>query len=59
MKVVSSGDLNRPAELQKGIEEGWLTPATARTRQVVTPIKPNKSGKSTTELLRESRAERF
>lgn len=39
--------------------EGWLTPATACVRQVVTPIKPKKVGKSTIELLRESRAERF
>lgn len=51
--------IERPAYLKKGIHEGWLTPATARTRQVVTPIKPRKSGKSTTKLLRESRAERF
>jgi prevent-host-death family protein len=50
---------DRPAYLKKGIQEGWLTPSTARIRQVVTPIKPKKTGKSTTELLRESRAERF
>ena len=51
--------IERPAYLKKGIQEGWLTPSTARTRQVVTPIKPKKIGKSTTELLRESRTERF
>lgn len=51
--------IKRPAYLTKGIEEGWLTPATGHTLQTMTPIKPKKAGKSTTELLRESRAERF
>jgi len=51
--------VKRPAYLTKGIEEGWLTPAKAHTLQAVTPIKPRKTGKSTTQLLRESRAERF
>lgn len=51
-------DVKRPAYLEKGVQEGWLTPATARVRPVVTPIKPKKVGKPTTELLRESRAER-
>lgn len=48
-----------PANLTKGIEEGWLTPGNGRTLQAITPIKPKKAGKSTTQLLRESRAERF
>lgn len=51
--------LKRPAYLTKGIEEGWLTPAKGHMLQAMTPIKPKKSGKSTTELLRESRTERF
>lgn len=51
--------VKRPAYLTKGIEEGWLTPASGHTLQPMTPIKPRKTGKSTTELLRESRAERF
>ncbi|HUW88592.1 MAG TPA: type II toxin-antitoxin system prevent-host-death family antitoxin [Candidatus Paceibacterota bacterium] len=51
--------VKRPAYLTKGIEEGWLTPAKVHTRQIVKPIKARKTGKSTTELLRESRAERF
>ena len=51
--------VNRPAYLTKGIQEGWLTPAKGHTLQAMTPIKPRKTGKSTTELLRESRAERF
>jgi prevent-host-death family protein len=51
--------VERPAYLTKGIEEGWLTPATAHLRQEAKPIKPKKAGKSTTKLLRESRAERF
>lgn len=51
--------IKRPAYLIKGIQEGWLTPAITHQRQVVTPIKPKKSGKTTTELLRESRAERL
>lgn len=51
--------VKRPAYLTKGIEEGWLTPAKVHTLQAMTPIKPRKTGKSTTELLRESRAERF
>lgn len=54
-----STQFNRPAYFTKGIEEGWLTPATSHVRQIVTPIKPKKAGKTTTELLRESRAERF
>ena len=54
-----SNEIDRPAYLKKGIQEGWLTPATTRMRQTVTPIKPKKPGKSTTELLGESRAERF
>lgn len=49
----------RPAYLTRGIEEGWLTPATSQTRPTMKPIKPKRAGKSTTELLRESRAERF
>ncbi len=51
--------VKRPAYLTKGIEEGWLTPGNGHTLQAMTPIKPKKAGKSTTELLRESRAERF
>ena len=51
--------VKRPAYLTKGIQEGWLTPAKGHTLQAMTPIKPRKTGKSTTELLRESRAERF
>lgn len=51
--------IKRPAYLTKGIEEGWLTPATSQIRPVMKPIKPKRAGKSTTELLRESRAERF
>ena len=51
--------VKRPAYLTKGIEEGWLTSAKGHTLQAMTPIKPRKTGKSTTELLRESRAERF
>lgn len=51
--------IKRPAYLTRGIEEGWLTPAKVHIRQTVKPIKPRKTGKSTTELLRESRAERF
>ena len=54
-----STHIDRPAYLEKGIQEGWLTPSTTRLRQVVIPIKPKKAGKSTTELLRESRVERF
>lgn len=49
----------RPSYLTKGIQAGWLTPATAHKRRIATPIKPKKTGKTTTELLRESRAERF
>lgn len=49
----------RPGYLTKGIEEGWLTPAKGHTLRAMTPIKPRKAGKSTTELLRESRAEHF
>ncbi len=51
-----------PANLIKAIEEGWLTPAASPTSHAMKsfkPIKPKKAGKSTTELLRESRAERF
>lgn len=51
--------IKRPAYLAKGIEEGWLTPAKGHTLQAMTPIKPRKPGKSTTEILRQSRAERF
>ncbi len=51
--------VKRPAYLTKGIEEGWITPGKAGMLQAVAPIKPRKSGKSTTELLRESRVERF
>jgi prevent-host-death family protein len=51
--------IKRPANLTKGIEEGWLTPATSQIRPTMKPIKPKRAGKSTTELLRESRAERF
>ena len=51
--------VKRPAYLSKGIEEGWLTPATGHKLQAMTPLKPRKTGKSTTELLRESRGERF
>jgi len=54
-----SVEIERPAYLKRGIQEGWLTPSTSRLRPTVTPIKPKKPGKSTTELLRESRAERF
>jgi len=49
----------RLAYLTNGIKEGWLTPAKGHTLQAVTPIKPRKTGKSTTQLLRESRAERL
>lgn len=51
--------IKRPAYLTEGIQAGWLTPATAHKRRVATPIKPKKIGKTTTELLRESRTERF
>ena len=54
--------VKRPAYLIKAIEEGWLTPATSPTGHAMKSFKPNKpkrAGKSTTELLRESRAERF
>lgn len=51
--------VRRPAYLEKGVQEGWLTPSTSHVRPVVTPIKPKKDGKSTTELLRESRVERY
>ena len=51
--------IKRPPYLTKAIEEGWLTPGKGGKLQAFTPIKPKKSGKSTTELLRESRAERF
>ncbi len=51
--------VKRPAYLIKAIEEGWLTPGNGHMLQTVTPIKPKKSGKSTTQLLRESRTERF
>lgn len=51
--------LNRPKYLSKAIEEGWLTPAKTYKLQAITPIKPRKTGKSTTQLLRESRAERL
>lgn len=51
--------VKRPAYLTKAIEEGWLTPGKGHMLQRVTPIKPKRTGKSTTELLRESRAERF
>jgi len=56
---VEVAQIKRPAYLTKGIEEGWLTPAKGHALQAITPIKPRKTGKSTTELLRESRAERF
>lgn len=51
--------VRRPAHLTKGIEEGWLTPATEHVLQNMKPIRPTKTGKTTTRLLRESRAERF
>ena len=52
-------EIKRPSYLQKGIEEGWLTPATSRMKRDIIRIKPKKTGKSTTALLAESRAERF
>lgn len=52
-------EIEHPAFIQLGSAQGWLTPASALVRSVVKPIKPKKTGKSTSQLLRESRAERF
>ena len=46
------------ARIQKGIEEGWIIPATNRSANPfknLPPLEKNKSAKSSLEILREDR----
>ena len=57
LSPVKHEEIKRPAYLERAIAEGRVRPATRTSMSQSTPIKPRKSGPTTTELITQSRRE--